>query len=166
MCWLTQLMSGTSFSVPEGWYTLYKQIMHCDIWTREMYFTKQLHIDPQSLGNFLADNLDSVYCNPCHKPQTHCVFILMLVCLNERNDLYSLPNIVRWIKSRRMRWAGQVARLGERRRVYRVLVGKSEGKRPLWRPRRRWDDNIKMDLQKVWCDSMGWIELAQVTLTF
>ena len=75
----------------------------------------------------------------------------MLVCLNELNDLYSLPNIVRWIKSRRMRWAGHVARLGERRRVYRVLVGKSEGKRPLWRPRRRWEDNIKMDLQEVEC---------------
>ena len=65
----------------------------------------------------------------------------------ELSDLYSLPNIVRMVKSRRMRWAGHVARMGERRDVYRVLVGKTEGKRPLWRPRRRWENNIKMDLQ-------------------
>ena len=67
----------------------------------------------------------------------------------EQNDLYSLPNIVRVVKSRRMRWAGNVARLGEDRGVYRVLVGKPEGKRPLGRPRRRWKDNIKTDLQEV-----------------
>ena len=65
------------------------------------------------------------------------------------------------IKSRRMRWAGHVARIGERRGVYRVLVGKPEGTRPLWRPRRRWEDNIKMDLQKVGCGGMEWIQLAQ-----
>jgi len=59
-----------------------------------------------------------------------------------------------------MRWAGHVARMGERRGVYRVLVGKPEGKRPLWRPRRRWEDNIKMDLQEVGCGFMDWIELA------
>ena len=64
----------------------------------------------------------------------------------ELNGLYSSPNIVRVIKSRRMRWAGHVARMGEEREVYRVLVGKSEGKRPLERPRRRWVDNIRMDL--------------------
>ena len=64
----------------------------------------------------------------------------------ELNDLYSSPNIFRMIKLRRMRWAGHVARIGERRGVYRVLVGKPEGKRPLERPRRRWDDNIMMDL--------------------
>ena len=67
----------------------------------------------------------------------------------ELNDLYSLPNIVRVVKSRRMRWAGHVARMGEDRAVRRVLVGKPVGKRPLVRPRRRWDDNIKMDLQEV-----------------
>ena len=61
-------------------------------------------------------------------------------------DLYSLPNIVRVVKSRRMRWAGHVARMGEDRGVHRVLVGKPEGKRPLGRPRCRWEDNIKMDL--------------------
>ena len=64
----------------------------------------------------------------------------------ELNDIYSLPNIVRVVKSRRMRWAGHVARMGEDRVVHRVLVGKPEGKRPLGRPRRRWEDNIKMDL--------------------
>jgi len=79
----------------------------------------------------------------------------------ELNDLYCPPNIVRLIKSRRMRWAGHVARMGEWRDVYRVLVGKPEGKRPLGRLRRRWEDNIKMDLQEVGCGSMDWIELAQ-----
>ena len=60
-----------------------------------------------------------------------------------------------------MRWAGHVARMRERRGVYRVLVGEPEGKRPLWRPRRRWEDNIKMDLQEVRCGGMDWIELAK-----
>jgi len=67
----------------------------------------------------------------------------------ELNDLYSSPNIVRVIKSRRMRWAGHVARMGKEREAYRVLVGKPEGKRPLEGPRRRWVDNIKTDLQEV-----------------
>ena len=79
----------------------------------------------------------------------------------EPNDLYSLPNIVRVIKSRRMRWAGHVARVGEDRGIFRVLVGISEGKRPLGRPRRRWEYNIKMDLQEVGCGGMDWIELTQ-----
>jgi len=64
----------------------------------------------------------------------------------ELNDLYCSPNIVRVIRSRRMRWAGHVVRMGERRGVYRVLVGKPEGKRPLGRPRLRWEDNIKIYL--------------------
>ena len=68
---------------------------------------------------------------------------------------------VRVIKSRRMRWAGHVARMGEERGAYRVLVGKPEGKRPLGRPRRRWVDNIRMDLQEVGCGYMDWIGLAQ-----
>ena len=77
----------------------------------------------------------------------------------ELNDLYCSPNIVRVIKSRRMRWVGHVARMGEERGVYRVLVGKSEGRRPVGRPRHRWVDNIRMDLQEVglgiWT-GLGW----------
>ena len=65
------------------------------------------------------------------------------------------------IKSRRMRWAGHVARMGEEWGVYRVLVGKPEGKTPLGRPRRRWVDNIRLDLQEVGCGYMDWIGLAQ-----
>jgi len=79
----------------------------------------------------------------------------------ELNDLYCSPNIVRVIKSRRMRWAEHVARMGGERKVYRVLVGKPERKRPLGRPRRRWVDNIRMDLQEVGCGYMDWIGLAQ-----
>jgi hypothetical protein len=79
----------------------------------------------------------------------------------ELNNLYSSPNIVRVIKSRRMRWAVHVARMGEGRGVYRVLVGKPEGRRPLGRPRRRWEDNIRMDLREVGCGCMDWMELAQ-----
>jgi len=79
----------------------------------------------------------------------------------ELNDLYSLPNIVRVVKSRRMRWAGHVARMGEDRGVHRVLVGNPEGKRPLGRPWRRWEDNIKTNLQEVGGDRGDWMELAQ-----
>jgi len=79
----------------------------------------------------------------------------------ELNVLHSSPSIVQMIKPKRMRWAGHVARMGEGRGVYRVLVGKPERKRPLWRPRRRWEDNIKMDLQEVGCGGMDWIKLAQ-----
>jgi len=71
------------------------------------------------------------------------------------------PDIVRVIKSRRISWTGHVACMGEKRGVYRVLVGKPEGKRPLGRPRHRWEDNIKMDMQEVGCGGMDWIELAQ-----
>ena len=81
---------------------------------------------------------------------------------NEKlNDLYSSPNIVRVIKWRRMRWAGHVARMGEERGVYRVLVWKPEGRRPLGRLRRRWVGNIRMDLQEVGCGCMDCIGLAQ-----
>jgi hypothetical protein len=79
----------------------------------------------------------------------------------ELKRLYSSPSIVRVIKSRRMRWAGHVARMGEGRGVYRVLVGKPEGKRPQGRPRRRWEDNIRMDLQEVGLGYEDWIGLAR-----
>jgi hypothetical protein len=79
----------------------------------------------------------------------------------ELNDLYSSANFVRVIKSRRMRWTGHVARMGESKGVYRGLVGKPEGKRPFGSSRRRWEKNIKMDLHVVGCGGMDWIELAQ-----
>jgi hypothetical protein len=80
----------------------------------------------------------------------------------ELHDLYSSPNIVRVIKSRRMRWMGHVAWIGDGRGVYRVLAGKPEGKRSLGRPRHRWEDNIKLDIQEVGCGGVDWMELAQV----
>jgi len=79
----------------------------------------------------------------------------------ELNDVYCSPNIVRVTKSRRMGWAGHVARMGDGIGVYRVLVGKPEGSRPLGRPRRRWEDNIKTYIQEVGCGGMDWIEVAQ-----
>jgi len=79
----------------------------------------------------------------------------------EVNDLYCSPNIVREIRSRTMRWLGHVVRMGGSRGVYRVLVGKPEGKRPLGRPRLRWEDNIKMNLQEVGCRVMDWTDLVQ-----
>jgi len=79
----------------------------------------------------------------------------------ELNDLYSSPSIVRVIKSRRMRWAGHVAHMGEERDVYRLLLGKPEGRRPMGRTRRRWVDNIRMDLKEVGCGFVDWIGLAQ-----
>ena len=79
----------------------------------------------------------------------------------ELNDLNGSPINFLVIKSRRMRWAVHVARMGERKGRYRVLVGKPGGKWPLGRPRHRWEDNIKMDLQEVGCGGMDWIELAQ-----
>ena len=78
----------------------------------------------------------------------------------ELNDLYSTPNIFRVIKSRRMRWVGHVERMEDRRGLCRVLVGKPEGKRPLGRPRRRCENNIKINLQAVGCGGMDWIKLA------
>jgi hypothetical protein len=81
---------------------------------------------------------------------------------NEKlNDLYLSPNIIWVIKSRRMRWVGHVACMGEKRDAYRILVGRPEGRRPLERPRHRWEDSIKMDLQEVGWGGMDWIELAQ-----
>jgi hypothetical protein len=80
---------------------------------------------------------------------------------DELHDPYSSPNIVRVIKSKRLRCAGHVARMGEGRGAYRVLVGRPEGKRPLGRPRRRWEDIIKMDLGEIGIDGTNWIRLVQ-----
>jgi hypothetical protein len=79
----------------------------------------------------------------------------------ELHNLYSSPNVIRIAKSRRMRLAGHVARMGEKTNVYRLLVGKPAGKRPLGRPRRSWIDNIKMDLSKIGLSVVDWIGLAQ-----
>jgi len=79
----------------------------------------------------------------------------------ELNDLYSLPNIFRVIKSRRIKWAGHVAYMGDSKCLYRVLVGKPEGKRLLGISRSRWEDNSKMDLQEVRCGGMDWTDLVQ-----
>jgi hypothetical protein len=79
----------------------------------------------------------------------------------ELHNLYYSPSIIRMIKSSRMRWAGHVARMGEKRNAYRILVGNSEGKSPLGRPRRGWVDNIKMELREIGWDGMDSIDLAQ-----
>jgi hypothetical protein len=80
---------------------------------------------------------------------------------DELHSLYTSPNIVRVIKSRKMRWVGHVARMGEGRCVYRVLVRRPEGKRPLGRPRHRWENNIKKDIVETGIDGGSWIRLAQ-----
>jgi hypothetical protein len=79
----------------------------------------------------------------------------------ELHGLYSSPSIVRVIKARRMRWARHVARMGEVRGAYNILVGSPEGRRPLGRPRRRWEDNIKMDLREIGFGDVDWIHWAQ-----
>jgi hypothetical protein len=83
----------------------------------------------------------------------------------ELHDLYSSPNIVQVMKLRRMKWAGHVARMGEERGLYRVLVGKPEGKRPMGRPRLSWEDNIRMNLQQMGCGvltGLGWLRIETV----
>jgi hypothetical protein len=82
-------------------------------------------------------------------------------CYKFPKPRYSSPNIIRQIKSRRTRWAGHVARMGQDRNVYRDLIGKPEGKRPLERPRRRWEDRFRMDLREIGWGSVDWIKLAQ-----
>jgi hypothetical protein len=79
----------------------------------------------------------------------------------EPHNVYSCPSIIRVIKSRRMRWAGHVARMRAKRTAYRILMRKLEGKRSLGRPRRRWVDNVKMDLREIEWDGMDWIDLTQ-----
>jgi hypothetical protein len=81
--------------------------------------------------------------------------------IEELHNLYSSPDIIKQVKSSRMRWAGHVARMGEERKMYKILVGKPEGKRPLGRRRRRWDDGIRMDLREIGLGGVNWIRLAQ-----
>ncbi|KAJ4436321.1 hypothetical protein ANN_18952 [Periplaneta americana] len=101
-------------------------------------------------------NLNQVICPDRESNPSHLV---------SRPDVLTVTpqftNIIRNLKSRRLRWAGHVARMGESRNAYRVLVGRPEGKRPLGRPRRRWEDNIKMDLREVGYDDRDWLNLAQ-----
>jgi hypothetical protein len=79
----------------------------------------------------------------------------------ELHNLYSSPDIIRQVKSRRMRWAWHVARMGEERKVYKVLVGRPEGRRALGRPRRRWEDGIRKDLREIGLGGVDWIRLSQ-----
>jgi hypothetical protein len=88
-------------------------------------------------------------------------WVIILYASSILHNLYSSPNIIRMIKSRRMRWAWHVVRIGEKRNAYRILVGKPEGTTPLGRPRRRCVDNIKIDLREIGRDGMDWIDLAQ-----
>jgi hypothetical protein len=79
----------------------------------------------------------------------------------ELHIFYSSPNIIRQIKSRRLVWAGHVSRMEEEKNVHRVLIGKPEGKRPRGRPRRRWEDRIRMNLREIWLGCVDWIQLAK-----
>jgi hypothetical protein len=81
--------------------------------------------------------------------------------LHNDDSLYSSPNIIRMIKSRKMRWAGHVARMGETKNAYRILVGKPEGGRPLGRPRHKWVYNIKIDHRGIGWDNVDWVNLGQ-----
>jgi hypothetical protein len=85
----------------------------------------------------------------------------MKLHIEELHNLYSSPDIIRQVKSRRMRWAGHVARMGEDRKVYKILLGKPEGKRPLGRPRRRWENGIRVDLREIGLEGLNWIRLTQ-----
>jgi hypothetical protein len=95
------------------------------------------------------------------KSSLNPMFYCVKLHSDELHSLYSSPNIVRVIKSRRLRWAGHVARMWEERGVYRVVIEKPEGKRPLERPRRRWEDNINLDLRETGIDGANWIWLTR-----
>jgi hypothetical protein len=141
---------------------------------RGVKLTTDFHLSPRSIICGSKPPLPQyVFMAEClHKHRDN---FTLNVCVSKRNEdvswrklhndelhsLYSLLNIIRVIKSRWMRWVGHVARMGEGRGVYRVLVGRPEGKRPLGRPRRRWEDNIKMNLREIGIDGASWIRLAQ-----
>ena len=141
----------------------------------DLFFNLALYFS--SVWKFLYVERYPVLCRSHQLAYTWCVLVVLRRIFGPRrdgvtgewrklhneelNDLYSSPNIVRAIKSRRLRWAGHVARMEEGRVVHKVLVGKPGGKRPLGRPRRRWEDNIKMDLQELGRSCGDWMELAQ-----
>jgi len=130
--------------------------------SRELRLGKQAPIFSGLCFPFLLP-FNQGFSNPGHQVTmaTKLCTAVSNICRSSVGNFLPLTLLAPVIKWRRMRWAGHVARMGERRGVYRVLMGKPEGKRPLGRPRRRWDDNIKMDLQEVGCRGMDWIELAQ-----
>ena len=141
-----ELRAGTNIPNPEKKYTN---------WTKKGHRLEENPIQCSSrLPNDIAAYLHTRLAAEIHSADGE---LLKLAVKGE----YSSPNIVRVKKSRRMRWAGHVARMGEERGMYRVLLGKPEGKRPLGRPRRRWVDNIRMDLQEVGCGYMDRIGRAQ-----
>ncbi|KAJ4439738.1 hypothetical protein ANN_07866 [Periplaneta americana] len=132
---------------------------------------KALHFSRASDGGNNAENIAYRWNIVMHKekPTQRCTILSRKLCYvrmekvtqSRTAALYSSPYIIRNIKSGRLRWAGHVARMGESRNAYRMLVGRLEGKRPLGRPRRWWEDNIKMDLREVGYDDRDWINLAQ-----
>ena len=129
-------------------------------------YTKPKYIPAKVIFNFNEQLFWQFFINPLNAALNPICHLLALLGAHHiihvsRIKVNSTVYIFRVIKSRRMRLAGHVERMGERRGVYRLLAGKPEGKRQLWRPRRRWEDNIKMNIQKVGCGSMDWIELTQ-----
>jgi hypothetical protein len=112
-------------------------------------------------NSFEALHSDSLFIAGYHGFRRTVTILLIIDIFEELHNLCSSPSIIIMIKSRRMRWAGHVARMGEKRNAYRILVGKPEGKRPLGRPRRRWAYNSKMDLREIGCGGMDWIDMAQ-----
>ncbi|KAJ4440742.1 hypothetical protein ANN_08966 [Periplaneta americana] len=127
-----------------------KRIYGCETWTLTLREEQRLRVfENKVLRKIFGANRDEVTgeWRKLHNTELHA--------------LYSSPDVIRNIKSRRLRWAGHVARMGESRNAYRVLVGRPEGKRPLGRSRRRWEDNIKMDLREMGYDDREWINLAQ-----
>jgi hypothetical protein len=122
----------------------------CETWSLTVREEHKLRVfENRVLRRIFGPNRDRVTggCRKLHNEELH--------------NLYSSPSVIRIIKSRRMRWAGNVTRMGEKRNVYRLLVGKPEGERPLGRPRRRWMDNIKMNLLEIGVNVVDWIGLTQ-----
>ena len=118
-------------------------------------------------GTVLSPTLFNIYTadsprnNECQVAQYADDTVIFTADINIENAYIKLQNYFNKVKSRRLRWAGHVAHMEQSRNAYRVLVGKPEGKRPLGRPRRRWEDNIKIDLREVGCDPGEWIDLAE-----